>query len=81
MIRPEERYLRDPVFHNLVDLLSNFLEENAMSQWTPTELREAVVLATCRYEMMHVRPLIIDVGKYRFGEHHGKDNRKDDEEG
>ncbi len=57
--RPEDRYTRDPVFRNLVDLLSHMLEENAMRTWTPTELREAVMLAACMYEMRHIRPLII----------------------
>lgn len=58
--RSEDRYRHDPVFHSLVDLLSSFLEENAMRQWTPTELREAVMLAACQYEYRHVRPMLID---------------------
>jgi hypothetical protein len=62
--RPEDRYQRDPVFHALVDLLSSMLEENAMHQWTPTELREAVMLAACMYEYRHVRPLVLDIEGY-----------------
>lgn len=60
MMTPEERYMRDPVFHRLVDMLEAYLEENAMRQWTPTELREAVMLAACRYEYRHVRPIMIE---------------------
>ena len=56
-IRPEERYYSDPVFARLVDVLGAMLEDNAMRQWTPTELREAVMLAACKYEYRHVRPL------------------------
>ena len=62
-MRPEDKYLHDPVFHNLVNLLGSFLEENAMRQWTPTELREAVMLAACRYEYVHVRPIVITLSK------------------
>lgn len=40
--RPADRYMRDPVFHGLVDMLGAYLEDNAMRTWTPTELREAV---------------------------------------
>lgn len=64
--RPEERYQSDPVFRNLVDLLRHMLEENAMRQYTPTELREAVMLAACQYEYTHVRPLLVSVDDYRI---------------
>ncbi len=49
---PNERYMRDPVFHALVDRL---YEAIAGAQFTPTELREAVILAATKYEMTHVR--------------------------
>lgn len=45
---PQERYLRDPEFHTLVDLLENFIQQ---AKYTPTELREACILAATRYEM------------------------------
>lgn len=59
---PEQRYMNDPVFHALVHQMRRILEDNAMRQWTPTELREAVILAACDYEMRHVRPLF---GRYQ----------------
>ena len=61
-MRPEERYQNDSVFRNLVDLLRHMLEENAMRVYTPTELREAVILAACMYESQHIKPLFIECG-------------------
>jgi hypothetical protein len=57
---PRERYQNDPVFHQLVDLLLSMLYENDSKLWTPTELREAVMLAAMMYEQTHIRPLMID---------------------
>lgn len=56
---PEERYANDAVFHQLVDFIHHMLEKNAMRQWTPTELREAVMLACAQYEYRHVRPIVL----------------------
>lgn len=58
-MRPEDRYQSDAVFHRLVDFISHMLEENAMRQWTPTELREAVMFACAKYEYRHVRPIVL----------------------
>ena len=60
MMTPKERYEHDPVFHQLVDLFQHYLEENACRQFTPTELREAVMLAATMYEYRHIRPIAID---------------------
>ncbi len=43
----EERYLRDPEFHNLVSALEKMIAEY---QFTPTEVREAAMLACVRAE-------------------------------
>jgi hypothetical protein len=51
----EERYQNDPTFHALVDILYNQITN---AQFTPSELREAVILAATRYEMNHVRRYI-----------------------
>lgn len=59
MMTPKERYEHDPVFHQLVDLLRHYLEENACRQYTPTELREAVILAASMYDFLHIRPMIM----------------------
>jgi hypothetical protein len=45
---PEERYVRDPQFHALVSCLEAFIHK---AQFSPSELREAVILAATRYEM------------------------------
>ena len=44
---PEERYQRDPQFHQLVDILTGCIRR---AEFTPTELREAVILAAIKYE-------------------------------
>ena len=53
MTRPtaRERYLTDPQFHMLVDTLTAAIER---CDYTPSELREAALLASIKYESMHV---------------------------
>jgi hypothetical protein len=53
---PEERYHRDPQFKMLVDTLELHIHR---AQFTPTELREAAILAAIKYECRTVRPLRI----------------------
>jgi hypothetical protein len=55
-LTPEERYRRDPVFHALVDMLRSAL---AGGNFTPTELREAAILAAAAHEMETLRPLFL----------------------
>lgn len=53
MLRMHERYENDSAFHRLVDtMLAVILEGN----FTPTEIREAAMLAQIRYEDIHIRP-------------------------
>lgn len=52
----EERYLRDPVFHALVSTLRAALQGG---NFTPTELREAAILAASIHESETIRPLIM----------------------
>lgn len=56
MMTAEERYARDAEFHALVDILRSFI---AQGRYTPTELREALVLAATHYEMYNPRPLFV----------------------
>jgi len=61
-----ERYENDPVFHACVDQMQSVLES---AQFTPTEMREAAMLAQILYEERHVRPIVFtrdDVIKGRF---------------
>ena len=51
-----ERYLRDSQFAMLVDVLIGCLVN---AEYTPTELREAVIFAATRYEMEHARPTFV----------------------
>jgi len=47
LMSPEERYQCDPWFHKLVDTLTHFI---IAAKFTPSELREAAILAAIHYE-------------------------------
>ena len=49
-----ERYQRDPVFRALVDAMVYHVRKG---EFTPTELREASILAATIYETRPMRPL------------------------
>jgi hypothetical protein len=49
--------MNDPEYHHLVNMLESFIER---AHFTPSELREACVLACINYEMRHVREVTID---------------------
>lgn len=53
MKSPEEKYMQDPEYHLLVDMLENFIHRN---QYTPSEIREAAMFACIRYEMRKPMP-------------------------
>jgi len=55
-LEPRERYERDPSYRALVDSLMSAIHQ---AQYTPTELREAVILAAIRYEERFPRPIIM----------------------
>lgn len=56
----QERYEKDQVFAYIVDTLYSMLCVNhGKLQFTPTEMREAAMLACTKYEFTHVRPLFI----------------------
>jgi hypothetical protein len=55
----EERYERDPVFRALVDMIGSMLEQDQSRTFTPTEVREAAMLACIRYEAIHIKPRLI----------------------
>lgn len=62
MKSPKEKYMNDPEYHNLVCVLESLIET---ARFTPSELREACILASINYEMRHVRdfnkdPRILD---------------------
>ena len=52
MKSPREKYMNDPEYHSLVRMLEDMIEQ---ARFTPSELREACVLASINYEMHHVR--------------------------
>ena len=57
MKSPKEKYLNDPEYHHLVSTLEQLIER---ARFTPSELREACILASINYEMRHVRNVQID---------------------
>jgi len=56
MRTPKEKYMNDPEYHNLVCTLESLIEA---ARFTPSELREACLLASINYEMRHVRSVSI----------------------
>lgn len=56
MMSPTERYLKDPTFHNLVETLRAQIH---LANYTPTELREAVILAATLEETYRTRPTAV----------------------
>lgn len=49
---PRDKYLHDPAYSHLVQTLEYMLEQ---AHYTPSELREACILASINYEMRHIR--------------------------
>ena len=50
-----ERYANDPLFHEIVDTFRMMIENAAA---TPTEIREAAMLAQIMYEERYPRPIV-----------------------
>jgi hypothetical protein len=49
----EDRYQQDPMFHTMVDMMFNMICEK---KYTPTEMREAAMLASIMFEQHYARP-------------------------
>jgi len=52
MKSPREKFMNDPEYNHLVNTLEHMIES---AHFTPSELREACVLASINYEMRHIR--------------------------
>lgn len=50
MKSPRDKYMHDPAYAQLVNILTDFIER---AEYTPSELREACILACINYEMRH----------------------------
>ncbi len=50
MQSPKERYETDTNYRQLVDMIENFIQQ---AQFTPSEVREAAVMACIHYEMRY----------------------------
>jgi len=51
---PQDRYLRDPEFAALVNMFTAMI---AQGHYTPSEIREAAILARTRYEILFPQPM------------------------
>ena len=54
---PADRYMRDPAFKVLVDSMVAAIQQ---CQYSPSEMREAALLASIRYESITLRTIYID---------------------
>jgi hypothetical protein len=57
MMSTTERYRTDAMFRQLVDMLYAQIDH---ATFTPSEIREAAMLAHILYEERRIRPIIID---------------------
>lgn len=53
---PEHRYLNDPEFHALVDMMLSYI---VRCQYTPSEMREASMMACIKWETIKPREITI----------------------
>lgn len=65
MMKIHERYRDDPLFRRMVELLVGMIEAG---QITPTEAREAAMLAQIMYEDRHPRPVYFTKEQVMRGE-------------
>lgn len=56
MMSMNRKYNEDPAFRRLVDYMVSAIIEN---QYTPSEMREAAMCASIKYEMAFVRPTMV----------------------
>lgn len=60
----DERYLNDPVFHQLVDFMLHAVQTLNV---TPTEVREAAIFAQIKYELTSSpRPIYLSEDLMRY---------------
>ena len=60
MTSARERYQNDAAYRSLVQMLEAFIQR---CEFTPSELREACILASINYEMYTIRSLHIPMTK------------------
>jgi hypothetical protein len=70
---PQERYDTDNAFRTLVDMM---MYQIIQCNYSPSELREAAILAAIQYETIHARPAFLVDGQSmrRVDGYHGRDD-------
>lgn len=53
---PRDRYENDPAFNKLINMMEAVIHSG---DFTPSEIRQAAVYASIKYEMMHIRARVI----------------------
>lgn len=53
---PNDKYLSDPKFQMLVDYMHHMIKR---AEFTPTEIREAAMLAMIKYDLENPRPVLM----------------------
>jgi hypothetical protein len=66
---PRDHYNRDPHFKYLVDVQVQMIEK---CEFSPTEMREAAMLACILYEERHTRITGVDMQRHTVHLHEGK---------
>jgi hypothetical protein len=59
-----DRYTEDPLFRRIVDLMTGMIESG---QFTPTEIREAAMVAQINFEARHPRPTFFSLKDIQSG--------------
>jgi hypothetical protein len=62
MLTADDRYKSDPAFKSLVDMMVAFICRN---EFTPSEMREAALLACIIYDYYYRREIILDPSNYQ----------------
>jgi len=57
MKTPREKFMNDPEYRHLVETMESLIHR---AHFTPSEMREACILACINYEMRQVRSVKID---------------------
>lgn len=73
---PEHRYVNDAKFKQIVDILEHLIHS---AEFTPSEIREAAMLATIHHELKTVKPIIVSREDYEYFKYNHDNKTKPEE--